>query len=132
MKRKIHKIIVGNSSGYAFWCNGCNTAHVVTEKWSVDEKTMTISPSILVHENWKMPDNWDYATAPKDESGNLLKQENGKLFDAIKTPRCHSFVRNGKIQYLGDCTHLMANKTVEIPEFEMYEDGTFDRPEKTL
>lgn len=30
--------------------------------------------------------------------------------------RCHSFITDGKIQYLGDCTHEMAGKTIELPE----------------
>jgi hypothetical protein len=29
---------------------------------------------------------------------------------------CHSFVRNGQIQYLGDCTHRFAGQTVDLPE----------------
>ena len=31
---------------------------------------------------------------------------------------CHSFVRDGKIEYLGDCTHAMAGQTIELPEVE--------------
>jgi len=31
--------------------------------------------------------------------------------------RCHSFVRDGKIQYLSDCTHALAGQTVELEEF---------------
>lgn len=30
---------------------------------------------------------------------------------------CHSFVRDGQIQYLGDCTHEYAGKTVDLPDF---------------
>ena len=32
---------------------------------------------------------------------------------------CHSFVKDGKIQYLNDCTHELAGKTVEIPDFDL-------------
>jgi hypothetical protein len=32
---------------------------------------------------------------------------------------CHSFVRNGKIEYLSDCTHNLAGKTVDIPKFNV-------------
>lgn len=31
---------------------------------------------------------------------------------------CHSFVRDGRIEYLSDCTHAMAGQTVELPEVE--------------
>lgn len=30
---------------------------------------------------------------------------------------CHSFVRDGRIQYLGDCTHALAGQTVDLPEW---------------
>ena len=32
-------------------------------------------------------------------------------------PRCHSFVTDGMIRFLDDCTHDMKGKTVELPEF---------------
>ena len=37
------------------------------------------------------------------------------------TRRCHSFVKNGQWQYLGDCTHDMAGQTVDMipPDPEM-------------
>ena len=31
--------------------------------------------------------------------------------------RCHSFVRDGKIQFLGDCTHDLAGKTVDLEDW---------------
>lgn len=31
---------------------------------------------------------------------------------------CHSFIREGKIQYLSDCWHTLAGQTVELPEIE--------------
>ena len=30
-------------------------------------------------------------------------------------PKCHSFVTDGQIQYLGDCTHELAGQTVPLP-----------------
>lgn len=32
--------------------------------------------------------------------------------------RCHSFVKDGKIQYLSDCTHKLKGQTVELPDVE--------------
>jgi hypothetical protein len=43
---------------------------------------------------------------------------------------CHSFVTDGRIQFLGDCTHALANQTVELPDLPDYiinrnsDDGT--------
>jgi hypothetical protein len=31
---------------------------------------------------------------------------------------CHSFIRDGKIQFLGDCTHELRGKTVDLPDIE--------------
>lgn len=31
---------------------------------------------------------------------------------------CHSFIREGRIEFLGDCTHSLAGQTVEIPDWE--------------
>jgi hypothetical protein len=31
---------------------------------------------------------------------------------------CHSFVEQGKIRYLSDCTHHLAGQTVDIPDFD--------------
>ena len=31
--------------------------------------------------------------------------------------RCHSFVREGRIEFLSDCTHALAGQTVELPDF---------------
>lgn len=32
-------------------------------------------------------------------------------------PACHSFVTDGKIQFLGDSTHQYAGMTVDLPEW---------------
>lgn len=37
----------------------------------------------------------------------------------VRSPRvCHSHVRDGRIEYLGDCSHELAGRTVELPELE--------------
>lgn len=28
---------------------------------------------------------------------------------------CHSFIREGRIEYLSDCTHALAGQTVDLP-----------------
>jgi hypothetical protein len=33
-----------------------------------------------------------------------------------KTQRCHSFVENGRIRFLSDCTHEFAGQTLDLPE----------------
>lgn len=39
--------------------------------------------------------------------------------------RCHSFVTDGKIQFLSDCTHELAGQTVDLPEWECEHEWEF-------
>jgi hypothetical protein len=86
------------TAGYHFWCPGCDMHHGVYIRvwrpggnpvWTFNgnlEKP-TFTPSILV-------------TMP-------IEGEKPKI--------CHSFVTDGRIQFLGDCTHALAGKTVDLP-----------------
>ena len=40
------------------------------------------------------------------------------VFKSDPAHRCHSFVKDGNIQFLSDCWHSLANKTVELPEYD--------------
>lgn len=86
-----------SQAGYTFWCPGCDMAHKIwtsgPTSWDFNgnlEKP-TFSPSLMCH--WPDPD----------------KQ------GADRT--CHSFIRAGEIQFLGDCTHALAGQTVPIPDW---------------
>ncbi len=35
-----------------------------------------------------------------------------------KKKRCHSFVREGRIEFLSDCTHDLAGKTVDMKDID--------------
>lgn len=36
-----------------------------------------------------------------------------------ETQRCHSFVRDGQIEFLSDCTHDLRGQTVDLPKIEI-------------
>lgn len=104
-----------------FHCPGCNCDHGVwTQKtennnavWSFngDMDKPTFNPSILIR--WVgMPDNPE-----KDENGKYVLDSDGRIKGA-KDMVFHSFVKDGMIQFLGDCTHELAGQTVEIPNIE--------------
>ena len=41
------------------------------------------------------------------------------LLNYIESPngrRCHSFIRDGRIEFLSDCTHALKGQTVDLPE----------------
>lgn len=85
-----------DDSSLTFDCPGCGLMHAVNVDrpdrprwtWNGDMVRPTFSPSLLVR--------WTYGD----------KRE----------PRvCHSFVRDGRIEFLGDCTHEHAGKTLPLP-----------------
>lgn len=88
-----------------FMCPGCKCRHFIYDKETVGHNICwtfngnyekpTIRASILV---------WDYRKNP----------ETGK-YD-IEIDRCHSFITDGKIQFLSDCQHELAGQTIELPE----------------
>jgi Family of unknown function (DUF6527) len=99
------KIAPASENTWKFWCPGCDSAHVVSDSWQVDTETATITPSVMVHSRQKLIDDnliGDALTAPEN---------------VTTTPLCHSFVTNGQIQFLGDSTHALAGKTVEVPDW---------------
>lgn len=94
------RTIAGGRIG--FWCPGCDGAHVVRvegddhPRWTFngEPERATLSPSILV--------TYDGRDAGVDDA---------------PPARCHSFVREGRIEFLSDCTHALAGRTVELPPF---------------
>lgn len=90
----------------SFWCPGCNDAHqVVVESptgWGFngDLEYPTFTPSVLVRYG-HLPDGGPMGT----------------------DPICHSFVTDGRIQFLGDCTHALAGQNVALPPWPYNQDA---------
>jgi len=96
----------------SFQCPGCGDHHTVPVtttsgigwQWNGDVNLPTLSPSILVRSG-HYADHWE----PGD--GCWCGKDYG-----FECYRCHSFVRDGRIEFLGDCTHPLAGHTVDLPE----------------
>lgn len=108
-------------NGLTFWCPGCDGAHRVQHgdgpgprwQWNGDAEKPTFTPSILVKHN-RMTEKgyadykaWLDAGCPKDIGS----------FETVPVV-CHSFVTDGNIQFLSDCTHQLAGQTVPLPEWD--------------
>lgn len=92
----------------AFFCPGCNELHAVgippnRIAWGFngDYERPTFSPSVKVEGVRRLTD---------DEHERVMRGETVKPVPFV----CHSFVRNGKIEFLGDCTHALAGQTVDL------------------
>jgi len=84
---------------WLFWCPGCEGGHAVDDKWK-----MTGTP----------------------ESPTLSPSV---LSTFGETPgRCHLFVRSGQLQFLSDCTHALAGKTVPMERLPWSDDTPEDAP----
>lgn len=75
---------------WLFFCPGCKDVHQITDSWGVDAETLTVEHSILVNAGRGNP----------------------------AVPKCHSFIRNGRIEYLVDCDHEKAGIVVDMVEVD--------------
>lgn len=104
--------------GYGFHCPGCKHMHVVWTKarpdqpnghvWGFNgnEKRPTFTPSLLLS---------GHTWVPPVTAENYAEWER-KPWPQTQVPKiCHSFIADGRIQFLGDCTHELKGQTVEIP-----------------
>ena len=92
-----------------FECPGCQMVHGISHGsgpgprwgWNGNVDAPTFTPSVLV--TWSEPSD-----------------NPGEFDDASKDLKkvCHSFVTDGRIQFLGDCTHALAGQTVDLPDWE--------------
>lgn len=85
-----------------FFCPGCSESHSIPVSaiawkqgnrewwWNGLAEKPTVKPSIM------------YNVGRSNPTAHL----------------CHSFVTDGKIQFLNDCTHHLRGKTVDLPEWE--------------
>lgn len=100
----------------AFYCPGCKSYHEVNINgtnhpvWTFngDYNKPTFSPSILVRSG--------HYTGREDKTNCwcTYAKEHPDEDIPFKCGICHSFITDGKIQFLGDCTHELAGQTVEL------------------
>lgn len=71
---------------FIFWCQGCGYCHHIDSR------------------RWTFNDDLARPTV----TPSILNHP------GADTPRCHIFITDGKIRYLGDCTHELAGQTVDM------------------
>lgn len=98
--------------GYAIYCPGCKTTHVLATVPNTSSKSLwgfngnqdqpTFTPSLLVKTG-------KYVEPTYEEDPDMVAVGLGSSI-------CHSFITDGRIQFLADCTHELKGQTVELPE----------------
>lgn len=92
----------GADNRLTWWCPGCRHAHSIAHGagagprwgWNGNAVRPTFTPSVLVR--------YEGTDAGKDGAPPAV---------------CHSFVVDGRMQFLSDCTHALAGQTVPIPDW---------------
>lgn len=120
MKLRRSQYSDGRLSHLLFRCPGCKDLHQVhpspcptpgpdglpckSPHWTFngDYEKPTFSPSILVH--------GVYAKSGVEYVRPMAPGE-------VIIPKCHSFVKNGRIEFLADCDHELRGQAVDLPDW---------------
>lgn len=78
------------------WCPGCDATHAPRIRG--EDGSMPPGPV------WQWDGNLE---APTFEASYLV-------YESGSVPRCHSFIREGRWEFLADCTHDLAGQTVPM------------------
>lgn len=90
----MNRAYVTTDGTFCWHCPGCKGGHGVPVVggrawgWNQSLENPTLTPSVLIFEH--------------------------ERHEAPNQPRCHCFIRDGKIEFLTDCTHELAGQTLEM------------------
>ena len=86
-----------------FWCPGCNMYHGISTnppapmwEFNGNRAAPTFHPSLMI------------------KMGPECNPYTGLAIKGQKDRVCHSFIVDGEIRFLNDCTHKLAGKTVKM------------------
>lgn len=106
------KVLADGNVG--FWCPGCKHTHVIavavpfrngaTWGFNGNHEAPTFTPSVHCRSG-------HYVDGTPADQCWLCKK------GSVACGVCHSFVTDGRIQFLGDCTHALAGQTVDLPDY---------------
>lgn len=115
------KLRTVEGGGLMYYCQGCDMVHQVRVGdgagprwgWNGDAQCPTFNPSVLV--------TWDQLSEAGRAKEQVFKKQHGRWPTREELPadvqhRCHTFVRDGMVQFLADCTHHLAGTVQALPD----------------
>ncbi|MGZ3772972.1 MAG: DUF6527 family protein [Pseudobdellovibrionaceae bacterium] len=102
-----------NQIEYIIKCPGCGNGHGFITSWDEEYKKKYADWYGIQGKQPHFP-TWTFngdMEKPTFSPSMLVDKDN-------PASRCHSFVREGKIQFLGDCFHALKNQTVDLPDVD--------------
>ncbi|WEX16299.1 DUF6527 family protein [Pseudomonas sp. G11] len=125
---RLSRVLAQAKEGDLFFrCPGCEMVHGISTgkgpgpRWGYNgnAEAPTFTPSVLARTTGA-PDGRSVMTPEDEAEYDAIYAKGGR--EAVFASRfgkvCHSFVTNGRIQFLGDCTHKLAGQTVDLPDWE--------------
>jgi len=117
------KLRDAEGGGLMFRCPGCGENHMVKVGdgpgprwgWNGSGDAPTFTPSILVRS--VRIEGGDAEIDRILKTYKLPEDREAMLADRRINTVCHSFVTDGRIQFLSDCTHALAGQTVDLPDW---------------
>jgi hypothetical protein len=114
----LSKVLKKAGDAVAIWCPGCKAVHVITTSgprawgWNGNVDQPTFTPSLLVRTGHYVPGHTKNCWC-------TYRAEHPEVEDdeAFHCSVCHSYITNGRILFLSDCTHALAGQTVDLPEW---------------
>jgi len=101
----------GRFYGIRFNCPGCmdedfTGAHILPVNWTPPGREQ--SPHNAGQAHWEFNGDMERPTF----SPSILSRMTRRDVPFV----CHSFIRDGQVEFLSDCTHALAGKTVPLPD----------------
>jgi len=120
----MQKAALSTDGTLLFWCPGCDEPHGIGVRdsgrprpvwdWNGSLEAPTATPSILV-QSTVMTEKGKAEYEAWAEAG--CPGPSPRTFETV--PRvCHSYLVDGRIQFLSDCTHALAGQTVDLPGWD--------------
>lgn len=110
------------TGGVGFWCPGCQELHhikIPAWTWDGNGTRPTFAPSILVTSG-----HFIVGSPNPETCWCTYNREHPDNPAPFHCGRCHSFVREGRIEFLADSTHALAGQTVDLPDLPAHlQDG---------
>lgn len=107
---RVERVNHPGMEAYVFECPGCGMDHMVVVS-RTPEYAKACMDAGRGNPCWSFNGDLNMPTF----NPSLLVRE---YMDDKVVRVCHSFIRNGQIQFLSDCTHALANLTVNLSEVE--------------
>lgn len=109
---RVQKLNHTGMEAYVFECPARGCGHHMIPVAYTDEYRAQCKAAGRNGAQWEWNGNVDRPTF----NPSLLVREYGPNDEVVRV--CHSYVKEGRIEFLSDCTHELAGKVVDLPEVD--------------